>query len=137
MFRLSSPLNHSVILLAFSMIAGCTSTPSMNSHDRELYLNSFVGQSSEYIYNHLDLSKMGYEQSQPPELSPSALSYHIERKLFIPMSVPQSSAGGTGTVPIPIANSRADGYDTSLSCQIVFPLKDNIAQSVSYTGRTC
>jgi len=89
------------------LLSACTHTPTLSQAERDAYLQQYIGQSSQTI--------------------PVAL----------PLSVAQHPVAGTGTVPIPVTHSPSRGYDVNLQCKIVFELKDNIAQAVKYTGRTC
>lgn len=132
-FRLNTLFLPGMLLL----LTACATTPTMTQAEREAYLKQFIGQSSETIYANLDLSKLGYQQVYEPELSSQQLVYIVQRPVALPLSVAQHPVAGTGTVPIPVTHSPSRGYDVNLQCKIVFELKDNIAQSVSYTGRTC
>lgn len=127
-------LGLSILLLGLS---GCAQTPSISQTDRETYLQQFIGQSSQYIDRNLDLKRLGYQQISEPELSSQQLSYVVERAVTVPLPIAQFPAAGTGTVPVPVTVSPASGYDVNLQCKITFLLKDNIATSVSLTGRTC
>ena len=127
-------LGLSILLLGLS---GCAQTPTISQTDREAYLQQFIGQSSQYIDRNLDLKRLGYQQISEPELSSQQLSYVVERPVTVPLPIAQFPAAGTGTVPVPVTVSRASGYDVNLQCKITFLLKDNIATSVSLSGRTC
>ena len=127
-------LGLSILLLGLS---GCAQTPTISQTDRETYLQQFIGQSSQYIDRNLDLKRLGYQQISEPELSSQQLSYVVERAVTVPLPISQFPAAGTGTVPVPATVSPASGYDVNLQCKITFLLKDNIATSVSLTGRTC
>lgn len=122
--------------LLFSLSA-CTSPLSSSQIDREAYLQSFIGQSSELIDQNLDLKRLGYQQISEPHLSEQQLSYIVQRPLTIPLPIAQFPAAGTGAVPIPTNISPVTGYDVNLQCKISFLLKDNIATAVRTTGRTC
>ncbi|WP_347454678.1 hypothetical protein [Acinetobacter thermotolerans] len=132
-FRLNTLFLPGMLLL----LTACATTPTLSQAEREAYLKQFIGQSSETIYANLDLSKLGYQQVYEPELFAQQLVYIVQRPVTIPLSVAQHPVAGTGTVPIPVTHSPSQGYDVNLQCKIVFELKDNIAQSVSSTGRTC
>lgn len=125
------------ILLSLLSICSLTACTTTSQFDRELYLKSFIGKSSEYIYNNLDLSKIGYQVNQAPVLNQNQLAYSIERTLMIPIPMTQPTISGTGVIPIPVTASSTQGYEATLQCRIVFQLNNNIAQSVSYTGQTC
>ncbi|MFH7347853.1 hypothetical protein L1A45_04295 [Acinetobacter variabilis] len=127
-------LGLSILLLGLS---GCAQTPTISQTDREAYLQQFIGQSSQYIDRNLDLKRLGYQQISEPELSSQQLSYVVERPVTAPLPIAQFPAAGTGTVPVPVTVSPASGYDVNLQCKITFLLKDNIATSVSLSGRTC
>ena len=119
-------LGLSILLLGLS---GCAQTPTISQTDREAYLQQFIGQSSQYIDRNLDLKRLGYQQISEPEL--------VERPVTVPLPIAQFPTAGTGTVPVPVTVSPASGYDVNLQCKITFLLKDNIATSVSLSGRTC
>lgn len=127
------PLFASILMM---LLTSCSSMPVSQS-DREVYLQSFIGQTSQSIYSNLDLAKIGYQQSLEPVLTPQGLTYSIQRSVMIPLSVAQFPVAGTGSVPIPSTANASQSYDIELQCRIVFQLKDNIATSVSSTGRTC
>ena len=127
-------LGLSILLLGLS---GCAQTPTISQTDRETYLQQFIGQSSQYIDRNLDLKRLGYQQISEPKLSSQQLSYVVERPVTDPLPIAQFPAAGTGTVPVPVTVSPASGYDVNLQCKITFLLKDNIATSVSLSGRTC
>jgi len=127
-------LGLSILLLGLS---GCAQTPTISQTDREAYLQQFIGQSSQYIDRNLDLKRLGYQQISEPELSSQQLSYVVERPVTVPLPIAQFPTAGTGTVPVPVTVSPASGYDVNLQCKITFLLKDNIATSVSLSGRTC
>ncbi|TQR68161.1 hypothetical protein [Acinetobacter sp. RF14B] len=122
--------------LLFSLSA-CTSPLSSSQIDREAYLQSLIGQSSEQIDQNLDLKRLGYQQISGPHLSGQQLSYIVQRPLTIPLPIAQFPAAGTGAVPIPTNISPVTGYDVNLQCKISFLLKNNIATAVRTTGRTC
>ena len=122
--------------LLFSLSA-CASPLSSSQIDREAYLQSFIGQSSELIDQNLDLKRLGYQQISGPHLSEQQLSYIVQRPLTIPLPIAQFPAAGTGAVPIPTNISPVTGYDVNLQCKISFLLKNNIATAVRTTGRTC
>lgn len=127
-------LGLSILLLGLS---GCAQAPTISQTDREAYLQQFIGQSSQYIDRNLDLKRLGYQQISEPELSSQQLSYVVERPVTVPLPIAQFPTAGTGTVPVPVTVSPASGYDVNLQCKITFLLKDNIATSVSLSGRTC
>ncbi len=124
-------------IVALSIFLYACSTMPISQFDREQYLQSFIGQTSQSIYSNLDLTQIGYEQSQEPVLIAHQLTYIIQRSVMIPLSVAQSPVTGTGSIPIPNTATASQRYDVELQCRIVFQLKDNIATSVAYTGRTC
>lgn len=115
----------------------CMHSTSLSQTDRETYLEQFIGQSSQFIDQNLDLKRLGYQQVSEPKLSAQQLSYIVQRPVMIPLPIAQFPAAGTGTVPIPVSMSPIGGYDGKLPCTITFLLKDNIATAVRTTGRTC
>lgn len=126
-----------VCMLSIIALAGCTTAPTSSIAERERYLESFIGKSSQTIQSQLNLSKIGYQYAYPAELSADYLSYRVARPISIPLPMadnPAMGLGGGSAVPIPTGNSR---YDVNLTCLIQFRLKDNIATAVRLTGRTC
>ena len=124
--------------ISFSLLTtACTTTSQTTAMQRDLYLEQFSGQSSQYIQANLDLTRLGYQQVQSASVTPNRITYTVIRPIAIPLSIPQSIAGSQpGAVPIQV-NSNPERYDVHLQCIIVFTLENQIAKSVHYTGRTC
>lgn len=124
--------------ISFSLLTtACTTTSQTTAMQRDLYLEQFIGQSSQYIQANLDLTRLGYQQVQSTTVTPNRITYTVIRPIAIPLSIPQSIAGSQpGAVPIQV-NSNPERYDVHLQCIIVFTLENQIAKSVHYTGRTC
>ena len=122
---------------ATGLLSACQSTPKSPQIDRDAYLEQFLGQSSQFIRSRLNLKQLGYQQVSSPTLNDNELNYIVQRPVAIPLPVAQFPVAGTGVVPIPVNISASSGYDYNLICKISFKLKDNIAESVQYTGRTC
>ena len=124
--------------ISFSLLTtACTTTSQTTAMQRDLYLEQFIGQSSQYIQANLDLTRLGYQQVQSATVTPNRITYTVIRPIAIPLSIPQSIAGSQpGAVPIQV-NSNPERYDVHLQCIIVFTLENQIAKSVHYTGRTC
>ncbi len=124
--------------ISFSLLTtACTTTSQTTAMQRDLYLEQFIGQSSQQIQANLDLTRLGYQQIQSATVTPNRITYTVIRPIAIPLSIPQSIAGSQpGAVPIQV-NSNPERYDVHLQCIIVFTLENQIAKSVHYTGRTC
>lgn len=124
--------------ISFSLLTtACTTTSQTTAMQRDLYLEQFIGQSSQQIQANLDLTRLGYQQVQSASVTPNRITYTVIRPIAIPLSIPQSIAGSQpGAVPIQV-NSNPERYDVHLQCIIVFTLENQIAKSVHYTGRTC
>mgnify|MGYP006998910800 FL=1 len=124
--------------ISFSLLTtACTTTSQTTAMQRDLYLEQFIGQSSQYTQANLDLTRLGYQQVQSAIVTPNRITYTVIRPIAIPLSIPQSIAGSQpGAVPIQV-NSNPERYDVHLQCIIVFTLENQIAKSVHYTGRTC
>jgi hypothetical protein len=129
---------HSVVCIALlSLIFGCAYSPTTPLQQRDLYLQQFIGQSSQNIQKHLDLTRLGYQQVQPTVVDENSLTYSVIRPIAIPLSIPQNLAGSEpGAVPIRV-HSSAEHDDVRLQCKIIFLLDNHIAKSVHYTGPTC
>lgn len=126
-----------LLISATTLLAACQTTSKSPQIDRDAYLKQFLGQNSQAIRSRLDLKQLGYQQVSTPVLSNNELIYIVQQPIAIPLPVAQFPVAGTGTVPIPLNMSSASGYDYNLICKISFNLKNNIAQSFSYTGHTC
>lgn len=124
--------------ISFSLLTtACTTTSQTTAMQRDLYLEQFIGQSSQQIQANLDLTRLGYQQVQSATVTPNRITYTVIRPIALPLSIPQSIAGSQpGAVPIQV-NSNPERYDVHLQCIIVFTLENQIAKSVHYTGRTC
>lgn len=128
---------NSVLTCVAIGLSACQSTSKTPQIDRDTYLQQFIGQSSQSIRSRLNLKQLGYQQVSNATINNNELIYTVQRPLAIPLPVAQFPVVGTGAVPIPLNNSAANRYDYNLVCTIRFKLKNNIAQSVQYTGRTC
>jgi hypothetical protein len=124
-------------MLSAIILASCTTAPTSSAFERQRYLESFIGKSSETIQSQLNLSQLGYQNISAGKLSPDRLTYRVARPISIPIPMADNPALGLGSgsaVPIP---SSANSYDVDLSCIIEFSLKNSIATDVRLTGRTC
>ena len=126
------------IITALTALYGCMSSPTMNTTQREAYLQQYIGLSSSQIQKQLDLSRIGYQQVSAPTLQGNSLIYSAAREISIPIPMAQNPAMGVGAgAAVPIPTSAGQSYDVNLSCQIRFALENNIAKAVYMTGRTC
>lgn len=57
-------------MLSIIALAGCTTTPTSSAFERQRYLESFIGKSSETIQSQLNLSQLGYQNISPGLLTP-------------------------------------------------------------------
>ena len=124
-------------ILSGFVLASCTTTPTSSTYERERYLTSFIGKSSQTIQSQLNLSQLGYQNISAGKLSPDRLTYRVARPISIPIPMadnPAMDLGSGAAVPIPSSSNR---YDIDLNCVIEFSLKNNIATDVRLTGRTC
>ena len=81
------------------------------------------------------LSAMGFKTAQQPIQTAEFLSYTIFRDMNIPMGTPNISQSISIGAPMPTPSNG--GYNIEMKCQIRFELKDEIVQSVRYSGRAC
>jgi hypothetical protein len=128
---MSVPYMQSVCLSTLVLMLSACSTTSTIPKDRDQYLNQFIGQPTEVIRKNLDLTQVGYRDVSDVIVRNHQLIYLVKR----PMTIPIPTAVGPGAVPIMLDSSTS--YDVNLQCQIVFHIQNNIAKSVSYTGKTC
>ncbi|WP_257232929.1 hypothetical protein [Acinetobacter sp. YH01012] len=63
-------------LFALSLVA-CSSNPPHSTLNRDAYLQQFIGQSSQYILTHLQLSQIDYQQVGTVEQTKRALRYQV------------------------------------------------------------
>lgn len=113
-----------------SIMLGCTTTTT-TQRDRDGHLQQFLGQTTQHIRQNLDLKQLGYYDVSEVMVRDHQLIYRIQR----PVTIPTPTAIGIGAVPLPLDSSSK--YDISITCEIIYHIQNNIAQSVSYTGRTC
>ena len=126
------------LFAAYCMLYGCVSSPTMNTMQREAYLQQFIGQSSDQIRTQLDLNSIGYQHVSPPILRANSLTYIAARSISIPVPMAQNPAMGIGAgTSVPIPSTAAQNYDVNLNCRISFVLERNIAKAVHMSGRTC
>lgn len=118
-----------------------TGCQSIDSHPTDLnsYLQQFVGQSRLDIQNHLDFKSLGYKVSEKVQFSDNELSYTILRPLNIPLAGSNATIG-SNAMGIPVIRydtTSTQSYDIHFNCKITFKLKDDIAQSIQYSGKAC
>ena len=118
-------------------LTACSSHPPHSSLSRDAYLQQFMGQSSAYIFTHLQLSQIGYQQVGTIEHTKQTLRYQVIRPVRIPIPMAQHPTTGIGAVPLNTGIPSHESYDLALSCYIIFHLEHNIATSVSYSGQRC
>src|SRR5690554_3103627 len=102
--RFIHPILSMGCVLSIVLLAGCTTTSTISSVERERYLASFIGQSSQTIQAELNLSKLGYQRTSPVEVSSDYLRYRVTRPISIPLPMAENPAMGMGSgaaVPIP------------------------------------
>ncbi|MFH7767296.1 hypothetical protein [Acinetobacter sp. BSP-28] len=129
---------HTLSLFAIlCLLYGCTTSPTTSAQQRDAYLQQFIGQTSQSIQAKLNLTSIGYKQVLAPIANDQTLTYTVMRPITIPVPMAQNPADiDAGNIPIPVT-PRAQSYDVSLQCKIIYRLENNIAKSVYYTGRTC
>lgn len=108
-------------LFSCLMLAACETG---GSHHLNQSLQQYVGQTAAQVRSQLDLNKMGFKTTQEPTQTAELLSYTIVRDMNIPIGTP---------MPTP----SNGGYNIKMECQVGFNLKDEIVQSIHYTGRAC
>lgn len=78
---------------------------------------------------------MGFKTTQEPTQTTELLSYTIVRDMNIPIGTPNISHSISMGAPMPTPSNG--GYNIKMECQVGFNLKDEIVQSIHYTGRAC
>jgi hypothetical protein len=119
-------------LFSCLMLAACETG---GSHRLNQSLQQYVGQTAAQVRNQLDLNKMGFKTTQEPTQTAELLSYTIVRGMNIPMGTPNISHSISMGAPMPTPSNG--GYNIKMECQVGFNLKDEIVQSIRYTGRAC
>ncbi|MDN5511087.1 MAG: hypothetical protein L0G64_01980 [Acinetobacter sp.] len=114
------------------MLAACATG---GSHHLKQSLQQYVGQTAAQVRSQLDLSKMGFKITQEPVQTVELLSYTIVRDMNIPMGTLNISHSISMGAPMPTPSNG--GYNIEMKCQIGFNLKDEIVQSIRYSGRAC
>jgi hypothetical protein len=119
-------------LFSSLILAACATG---GSHHLKQSLQQYVGQTAAQVRSQLDLSKMGFKITQEPVQTVELLSYTIVRDMNIPMGTPNISHSISMGAPMPTPSNG--GYNIEMKCQIGFNLKDEIVQSIRYSGRAC
>ncbi len=82
----------------------CSSNPPHSTLNRDAYLQQFIGQSSQYILTHLQLSRIDYQQVGTVEQTKLALRYQVIRPVRIPIPMAQHPTTGIGAVPLNVVS---------------------------------
>ena len=123
-------------LFALSLVA-CSSNPPHSTLNRDAYLQQFIGQSSQYILTHLQLSQIDYQQVGTVEQTKRALRYQVIRPVRIPIPMAQHPTTGIGAVPLNMGIPSHESYDVALTCDLYFRLQQGIATAVYVSGQRC
>ncbi len=118
---------YSAIFLLSAAMSACQTT-ELRPQDLHTFLQTYIGQSSEYIQKQLNFKQIGY-QSSKPILKTNQLIYTVYQPINIPIATNVDPAN-------PIALSSTS-YDVSLKCHVIFNLEQGIARSISYEGKAC
>ena len=134
-------LKRLVYLMSFSqvlLLVGCQTTPPQ-AQDLDRYLHSFIGQSSQQIQQQLNLKALGYQTTNQAVATENQLIYTILRPITIPVAGSNATIGVNGIAGpiIQYDTTAAEHYDVNFSCQVIFQLKNGIAESLDYQGKAC
>jgi len=121
-----------LVLLCSLILVACATG---GKHHLNQSLQHYVGQTAAQVRSQLDLSAMGFKTAQQPIQTAEFLSYTIFWDMNIPMGTPNISQSISIGAPMPTPSNG--GYNIEMKCQIRFELKDEIIQSVRYSGRAC
>lgn len=124
-------LQHLTLISSLFLTACATG----GNHRLDQSLQQYVGQTADQVRSQLDLSKMGFKTTQQPTQTAELLGYTIFRDMNIPMGTPNISHSISMGAPMPTPSNG--GYNIEMKCQVWFNLKDEIVQSIRYTGRAC
>ena len=129
------------VLVAFFFIVpiiGCQ-TQQYREQNLDQYLQKFIGSSRADIQNNLDFKALGYQTNKEVISTDQELSYTILRPIYIPMAGSNTSicANAMGVPVIRYDTTSTPSYDINFNCKVTFKLKDDIAQSIQYSGRAC
>lgn len=120
----------------------CTSI-SKRKYDREQYLNSFIGQSTENIRQNFDLHHINMNAPTQIAVKNQQLIIKFERIITTPVPTPAIFQMGemsiSGSAPHIIqSGSLANGERNFMPCYIIYELdQNNIAKSYKLKGRAC
>lgn len=131
-------LHSPLITIAVLLITGCQSLDT-RPKDLNAYLQQFIGQNSADIQKALNFKALGYKVSQTVKSTDEELSYTILRPLSIPVSGGNATVGANamGTPVIRYDTMAMLNYDVNFNCTVTFILKNEIAQSIAYSGKAC
>ncbi len=135
-------INIFTLLIICTPLIACTSI-SKRKHDREQYLNSFIGQSTETIRQNFDLHHINMNAPTQMAVVNQKLIIKFERIITTPVPTPAIFQMGkistSGSSPqIVQSGSLANGERNFMPCYIIYDLdQNNIAQSYKLKGRAC
>lgn len=119
-------------LLCSLVLAACATG---GHHRLNKSLQQYVGQTAEQVRSQLDLRAMRFRTTQEPIQTVESLRYTIIRDMNIPIGTPNISHSISMGAPMPTPSNG--GYNIEMKCQVWFNLKDEIVQSIRYSGRAC
>ena len=125
-----------ILIISLSTILISCTTISKRKSERNQYLQSFIGQSSDLIQQNFDLSKIGIHAKTISAINKNQLIFKFERILTTPVPVPMVTDGRQRLAATQIG-SLANSERTFMPCYIICDLDNNIAQSFKTVGKAC
>lgn len=122
-----------LFILSLFTLCACTHINSPQHIVLDQNLNHYIGQTSTNIQQNLNLQDLGYQTNNKIVKTDQELNYTILR----PLRIPIISSSTYSNTPATTDSGTNDIYDVSLQCKITFHLKNDIAQSISYSGEAC
>jgi hypothetical protein len=122
-----------LFILSLFTLCACAHLNSPQHVDLDQNLNQYIGQTSTNIQQNLNLQDLGYQTDNKIVKTDQELNYTILR----PIRIPIIGGSNFSNTPATSDSGTNDIYDVSLQCKITFHLKNDIAQSISYSGKAC
>lgn len=124
-------------VVSFVITPACHTLTQKNKIQLSQQLKQYLGKKSGYITEHLDLNNLGIKINPNPVTAPDRIIFSFDRvaSIAIPLTTMTRDSNGV-MIPVQIA-TVSNSYDRIVSCNMIFLLENDIAQSVSLKGKAC
>lgn len=126
-----------ILFISVFSFSACQTTNEKSNIALKEQLNHFIGKDVAYIEEHLNLDQIGIKLNPNPIISSQQAIYTFNRKVSIPIPSGHATLDSRGVMIPTQISSVSDRYSNTLTCNIIFNLEHQIAQSVLLQGRAC